>query len=98
MSYFIEVSPVAQDEFIESFDWYNQQQEGLGDRFAVYVEKRLEEIASNPERYAIKKKDIRETLVKIFPFIIVYRIDMIQNKVFILHIFHAKRRPSFKYK
>lgn len=98
MNYLIEISTVAEEEFIEAFDWYEKRQVGLGERFAKHVEKRLEDIKRHPERYAVKKQNIRETSVSVFPFIIVYKIDIIQGKVLILHIFHAKRKPGFKYK
>ncbi len=38
MIFDIEVSENAQDEILDAIDWYEQKQEGLGDRFAsVFV-------------------------------------------------------------
>ena len=38
----------ARAEFDEAFDWYEQQQAGLGLRFAVRVEEVFEQISALP--------------------------------------------------
>jgi plasmid stabilization system protein ParE len=96
MAYSVDLHPIAQDELDESFHWYEERQPGLGERFISYVDKRISEIAKHPERYSKKKGNFRETLVDVFPFVIIY--ELIGERIFITHIFHAKRNPSLKYR
>ncbi len=59
MSFQIELHPEAIFELKESYQWYEHRLEGLGDRFIESIDKRLNEIAEHPERYAKKKKNYR---------------------------------------
>ncbi len=56
----------ADKEWTEAALWYEGQSPGLGNRFIEMVDKKLELIASYPERYPLQKENFRETLVPIF--------------------------------
>ena len=45
MSYQVFFHPKAKAELKESYKWYNERSEGLGDRFIESVNKRITEIA-----------------------------------------------------
>ena len=94
----IELYPLAQQELSEAYQWYENRSQGLGKKFIQAVEKRLNEIANHPERYAKKKGNYRETIVEIFPYIIIYEVFKNAQTVLVLHVFHAKRNPSKKYR
>ncbi len=94
----IKLHPAAIAELRESYQWYEERSEGLGNRFIASVNKRLNEIAEYPERYAKKKGNYREVMVGIFPYIIIYEVLKKERIVFVLYIFHAKRNPKLKYK
>lgn len=98
MTYIVELLPTTLEEMEKSYEWYERRQNGLGERFIKYVNNRISEIADHPKRYAIKKKNLRETLVEVFPFIIMYEVLDNEEKVLIVHVFHAKRNPRLKYK
>ena len=51
MSYQLIFDAKAVKEFSDSFDWYEDQQTGLGDRFENAIFERLNEIQQYPERY-----------------------------------------------
>jgi ParE toxin of type II toxin-antitoxin system, parDE len=74
MSYKIELHPDAADELGESYHWYEERSEGLGVRFIGFVNKRLNEIADHPERYAKSKSAFREVMIDVFPYTIIYEI------------------------
>jgi plasmid stabilization system protein ParE len=97
MTYKIELLPRARREMLEAWDWYDDRWTGLGDRFVREVEKRLEQIEKTPDRYAERKKGFRETKVKVFPYLIIYRIHKRKKIVAISSIFHTSRNPKKKY-
>ena len=98
MSYSIELHPEAFKELQASYNWYEERSEGLGDRFMALVNKRLNEIAANPDRYAKHKGNYRETKVSTFPYVIVYEVLKKKQIIFISYIFHTKRSPKLKYR
>jgi len=97
MSYQLIFEAKAVKEFSDSFDWYEDQQEELGNRFEKAVYEKLSEIQKYPERYPQKRKPYRETGIKKFPFLIVYEFDKLKNTIFIISIFHTSRNPKYKY-
>lgn len=57
------LSTRAQKEILKSWEWYEDRQQGLGDQFFNETISRIHEIEQNPDRYPIKYKYYRETLV-----------------------------------
>lgn len=91
--------PAAQEEFLTAFEWYENQQKGLGIDFMNCVEKRLNQIIENPTFYSKKQHTkFREVRIERFPFIIVYDYKVRKAEIFILAIYHAKRNPLKKYR
>lgn len=83
----IQILEAADKEWTEAALWYDKQSPGLGNRFIVMVEKKLELIAKYPERYPKRKGNFREALVNIFPYIIVYSFYETKETVVIYSIF-----------
>jgi hypothetical protein len=98
MPYVIKYYPEAEIEYLEAFRWYNEQLEGLGDRFELSIEKRLKDIIVNPLIHPTKKYSCKECVVEDFPFIIVYKIFPKQQIILIVSIFHTSRNPKRKYR
>jgi toxin ParE1/3/4 len=83
----------AEIEFCEAFDWYDEKQKGLGNRFLKEVSKYLDSIADNPFKFAAKyDNELRFAPLKIFPFVIAYWIE--NETVFVASIFHTSRNPK----
>jgi len=59
---------------------------------------RIQSIVHHPERYPIRKKEFRQVLIKVFPYLIIYKIDKNGNNVVIASIFHTSRNPKKKYR
>ena len=85
-------------ELFEAWEWYEDRQVGLGDRFRNDVYKKITDIETRPESYPNKKGNFREARLKIFPYLIIYRINKRQKKIVLVSIFHMSRNPSDKYK
>ncbi|TKK65690.1 type II toxin-antitoxin system RelE/ParE family toxin [Ilyomonas limi] len=98
MSYTIVFLSRAQYELLEAWEWYEDKQTGLGDRFKDKVMKCIHNIAQHPERYPIRKRAFRDVRIEVFPYLIIYRIDANRNIIVISSIFHTSRNPKKKYK
>ena len=97
MIYKVELLPRARKELIDAWDWYDDKWTGLGDRFMREVEKKLDQIEKTPERYPERRKGFRETKVRVFPYLIIYRIQKRKKIIAISSIFHTSRNPKKKY-
>jgi toxin ParE1/3/4 len=84
--------PQARSEFDEATAWYEQHRSGLGARFVEAVEAVLDQAAQNPQRYAVVFRDVREGLVRRFPYCVYYRDE--GDRIVVLAVFHASRDPS----
>ena len=82
----------ARAEFDEAFDWYEQQQAGLGLDFLDCVADVLARIESMPKSYEMVFEDVRRAIVRRFPYSIFYRIET--NQIVVLAVFHSKRDPK----
>lgn len=84
--------PVAQAEFDAAAAWYEGQQPGLGNDFVAEVQKVLDTITNQPERYPIADGDVREAPVSRFPFCVYYRVK--PGRVVVIAVLHTSRDPS----
>jgi hypothetical protein len=82
----------------ESWEWYEDRQRGLGDRFVKEVILRIGEIEKSPEKYPNRYKLYKETMVEIFPFLLIYKLNKKRSLIRIVSIFHTSRNPRKKYK
>lgn len=98
MSLTLYFHPLAEDEFRDAYHWYETRAEGLGERFMQEVEERLTDIVNHPEKYPKKKGEYRQTGIRIFPYVIVYKIVKNMQLIFISSIFHTSRNPRKKYR
>ena len=83
-------------DFEKAKDWYEKQQESLGNKFADYLFNCFTEISKHPLGNASKYKYTREKFVKKYPYVIIYSLE--ENFIFILRIFPCKTNPKKKYK
>ncbi|QEK51961.1 type II toxin-antitoxin system RelE/ParE family toxin [Pedobacter aquae] len=96
MNYKVLLTKKSRKEFLDAFCWYQEQKLGLGDDFKTEIYKHLNLISENPKHYPKKIRELRELVVKKFPFIIIYSIDETSRIIYIASIFHFKRNPKNK--
>ena len=92
------LSSRAQKEVGISWEWYEERQQGLGDRFLKEVISRIRDIEKAPDKYPAKYKAYKEVSVATFPFLIIYRLIKTKKSVRIVSIFHTAQSPRKKYK
>jgi hypothetical protein len=61
------VKPLAIEMAQEAYDWYNEQQPGLGDIFLQELEKGFDKLESWPDAYSKIRKDYRQLVLRKFP-------------------------------
>lgn len=91
MSLPLDFHPVVRDEIDAAHDWYEQRQPGLGGDFLDEVERVLAEIAANPGRFGFAEADVREGLLRRFPYAISYRV--LPDRIRVLAVYHTARNP-----
>lgn len=82
----------AEEDVLETFIWYQQKHEGLGDEFLLSLEAEINAICRNPFGFQIQYMAIRMVTIRRFPLGIHYIID--GNKVVIIAVLHFSRNPK----
>ncbi|MGY8814263.1 MAG: type II toxin-antitoxin system RelE/ParE family toxin [Gammaproteobacteria bacterium] len=82
----------AVDDLNAAFDWYENENPGLGREFAVEISYRIDKIGESPLLYADIGNGIRRILASKFPFA-VYYLTTEQNTV-VLAVLHCARDPK----
>lgn len=90
--------PEAEVEINESMIYYEKERKGQGYKFQDEVRAKIEIIQLYPDRYSKRHNHYRETQLKTFPYLIVYRYNKIKNLITISAIHHTKRNPKNKYR
>jgi plasmid stabilization system protein ParE len=85
----------AYQEIENARDYYENNQINLGTSFTNEVFSILEILESNPLLFPVKFKNIREAVIKKFPFVVIFEV-LPNNEIIILSIFHFKRNPEDK--
>lgn len=91
MNYEVLLRPEAEADLEESYRWYENQVDGLGEEFLRAVDARISLIQRNPSAFAPIHRDVRRALVRKFPFGIFYFIEA--DRVIVLSCFHVRRNP-----
>ena len=87
----------ARNEILDAWEWYEDRQEGLGDRFIKQINLKIKKIVQTPERYPEKKSSFREAKIEVFPYLLIYKIANRKKVITIISVFHMSRNPKIKY-
>lgn len=92
----IELLSLAEDELSEAYEWYEEQQATLGNRFYKEINHYLSLIEINPYLFPVKYiEELRQVPVNKFPYVIIYWVDELTRTVYIVSIFHTSKNPRF---
>ena len=92
MSFEVHVEYEAEEDITQAYYWYEEKQSGLGDKFLQCLRDTFQHIGDTPEIHAVIHKNIRQTLVRRFPFVVCYTYH--DECVFIVAVFHGHRDPN----
>lgn len=90
----VKLLPVVRTDLQKVKKWYNNQSEGLGEKFKAAFNKEIEYIRNNPLYYQIRYKEIRESLVGHFPYGIFYLFEEEKHRIVIVGVLYTKRNPK----
>lgn len=62
MIYYIEFLKKSRSELIAAWEWYEDKQQGLGDKFKRQVDLCINQIERNPQRYPERKNITKKVL------------------------------------
>ena len=94
MAYKVIIDPVANLDIINNIEWYNKVQSGLGSKFFKQVQIVIKNLRKNPFLFAIRYKNSHTALVKKFPHMVHYFVDIENNMVVITSVLHTSRDPK----
>src|SRR5262245_62317715 len=83
---------IARREFDDAADWYEERRAGLGAKFIDQVQQVFARIGENPQMYAVVHEDVREALVRRFPYAVYFRAE--PDQVVVLAVIHTSRDPA----
>jgi len=85
--------PEAEKELILAIDFYEDKEAGLGRDFALEIYSTVERILTYPDAWPIVEEDIRRSLVKRFPFGVLY--SKLEEEIVIIAVMHLNREPEY---
>ena len=91
--FIIQIEDRAKIEIADAYDWYEEQNEGLGESFLKAFQKALIAIQKSPNGY----REVyyhRQFPMKHFPFVILYEINI--ETIYVDAVFHTSRDPKQK--
>jgi plasmid stabilization system protein ParE len=97
MKYKCRFDPIAANEYEAAYSWYIEQSIKAADNFVIAVDEAINTVCANPHRYKKSHKDLREVILKKYPFYLIYLIDEKKKTIIITSIYHTKRDPDKKY-
>ena len=88
-----EFAQAARDEFLNSIDYYELQQPGLGFTFAEQVNDTIGRILEFPEGWTPLDNTFHRCLVKQFPYALIYTVA--DQVVIVVAVMNLHRKPGY---
>jgi len=85
--------PDAEEEFNEALEYYEDIDSGLGYDFALEVLATIKRSVEFPKAWPVLEGDIRRSLVRRFPYGILYSEE--QDGIFIIAVMSLHREPEY---
>jgi len=85
----------AEEEMNASAQYYNQHSQGLGLDFLNEIERSLQFIEKDPERWLCYEQNIHKYNIRRFPFSLYYVYEKDIDKIIIIAVAHQKRNPGY---
>jgi len=82
---------IAQIELDEAVSWYERKRVGVSREMRIEIERHLEQIAKQPQRFGRIRGNVRRAVLRRFPYSIYFVHEV--DSIVVLAIFHARRTP-----
>ncbi len=90
----LEFSELAKLEIEDARDYYNLQQEDLGERFKEHIKESVDSIAQFPLLYPKVTDELHRVVVHKFPYSIFY--ILLDETIVIVSVAHQHRKPFYQ--
>jgi hypothetical protein len=94
MTFRLEFSERSKPEIQHIYNWYEDQQTGLGEEFLALVDQTLVLILNHPFSFPKKRGAFRECYLGRFPYLLIYKI--VDKRIYVHAIFHTSLNPKKK--
>ena len=98
MAFTVVIKEEAHQETIEAFNYYEQKQPGLGERFLESLQERYHQLSEHPANYSYIEEDpekvLRDIQLKKFPYVVVF--EIIGTEVIVYAIHNTYRHSGHK--
>ena len=85
-------------DITESYDYYEAQSKGLGERFIAEADNIIDIIQNNPTRARLIKGNYRAINLPTFPFLIIYNYNKLLKRVSVTAVHHAAKNPKKRFR
>lgn len=85
--------PEASQEYLEAIEYYAAISVDLGERCSSELQRLVDEISRDPQRFFRLHPPAQRALSPEFPYSVVYLEEA--NRVWIVAVMHAKRQPGY---
>jgi hypothetical protein len=85
--------PEAEAEFNKAIDYYEEIESGLGFDFAIEVYSAIQRAVAFPKAWPVIDGDIRRSLVRRFPFGILYSVE--NRGIYVTAVMNLHRNPEY---
>ena len=89
----LEFHPDVSIDIKDSYKWYEEQSEDLGEELLDEIESSYQAIADFPKAWAPFPYGFRRYLLSRFPYSVIYKTD--EEMIYIIAIMHNSRKPDF---
>lgn len=89
----LQFHPDIASEVKSSYNWYQNQADGLGDDFIAELESAYDTIVELPETWPRFQKGFRRYLLAKFPFSVIYRSTT--DSIYVVAVMHNSRKPGY---
>jgi len=94
MAYKLLLKPGAEEDIDHAYNWYEDQQTDLGEKFLQELVSFYKKLEQRPAAFSKINKPYRQAALKQFPYVIVFEIS--KKEVVIYAVFHTSRNPKNK--
>ncbi|HJZ94146.1 MAG TPA: type II toxin-antitoxin system RelE/ParE family toxin [Gemmataceae bacterium] len=89
MTFELIIDPEAKSDLAQARRWYDDQDPGVGRRFAQAVDAAFQRIKERPHLYPLVTEDVHFITPRRFPYVVYYRVE--GSNVVVLAIVHQRR-------
>jgi plasmid stabilization system protein ParE len=86
------IQPEAADEANHAFNWYEDQQPGLGNEFYRELARCFEFIVEHPLWSKVAYRGLRTRNLDRFPYLVIYKVT--EEELSVVSVFHGNRNPN----